>query len=403
LNRELLNPDVQAFIIQHENDDVTHLILKHKTIHGLPTSLIAEQILGRRKAKEKLPTYYLNPQILYPAGINLEQSSSELTAKFKLLFLKHILPENLTLEAGADLTGGFGVDAFCLSSYFPMFHYVEPNQTLVELVKHNHHLLGFRHIEYHTTNAENFLQSFHQRLSLVFIDPSRRDTNAKKVFALKDCVPDVTMLQQEIFTKTNLLLIKAAPMLDIHHALQELKSTKKVIVVSVKNECKELLFLCEQHYKAEPSIEAVNIIHENQLESFEFKFSDEKATEVQFSDPQTYLYEPNASIQKAGAFKSIAVKFNVLKLHSSTHLYTSEMFIENFPGRIFKILKLVKPDPKILNEYFPDGKANITVRNYPMSVDELKRVTGLKDGGDKFLIGFSGVSKKFLAVAIRLK
>jgi hypothetical protein len=129
LNRELLNPDVQAFIIQHENDDVTHLILKHKTIHGLPTSLIAEQILGRRKAKEKLPTYYLNPQILYPAGVNLEQSSSELTAKFKLLFLKHILPENLTLEAGADLTGGFGVDAFCLSSYFPMFHYVEPNQT----------------------------------------------------------------------------------------------------------------------------------------------------------------------------------------------------------------------------------------------------------------------------------
>jgi hypothetical protein len=406
--KNLLTSEVQEFIRDHQLDDERQLVLKHKSIAGVPSSFIADQIAGRRKAKDKLPTYYNSEGIIYPHGINLEQTSSEQTARFKCALISqlNLPPSRGTVQRqrfgqGVDLTGGFGIDTYFLSQVFHQFHYIEPNTGLLEMACHNHNTLGAVNIEYHNASAEEFLDQLTQQVDFIFIDPSRRSQN-KKVFTLSDSEPDIVVLQKKIFSKTDVLLIKASPLLDIKLGLKELDSVKKVWVVSVENEVRELLFLCEKNFSAEPVIEAVNLPRNGSPESFDFLFSEEAMVAVQFADPLIYLYEPNASILKAGAFKMISKQFNLLKLQTNTHLYTSNTLVENFPGRIFKVEALVKPDPKTIKEFFPDKKANVSTRNYPLSVDELKKKTGISDGGDKYLLAFSGVSKKFLCVATRI-
>jgi len=169
----------------------------------------------------------------------------------------------------------------------------------------------------------------------------------------------------------------------------------------VANECKELLFLLDSSFTAEPVIQAINL-SKGTVSSFRFRFSEEKAHHISFSEPKEFLYEPNASILKAGAFKSICARFGIEKIHPSTHLYSSSNLLVDFPGRIFRIVNLVKPDPKVLTQYFPDGIANIFTRNYPLSPQELKTKSRLNDGGTGYLIGFSGLKKKYLAVAARI-
>jgi hypothetical protein len=300
---------------------------------------------------------------------------------------------SLGQEVGVDLTGGFGIDTYFLSQLFHQFH---------EIARHNHNTLGAANIEYHNTSAEEFLNQLAGPVDLVFIDPSRRSQN-KKVFTLSDSEPDIVALQKKIFSKTDLLLIKASPLLDIKLGLKTLADVKKVWVISVENEVRELLFLCEKNFSGEPIIEAVNLLRNEDSESFDFLFSEESMVVVKHADPLLYLYEPNASILKAGAFKTISKHFDLFKIQTNTHLYTSDTLINNFPGRIFKIEALVKPDPKTIKGFFADGKANVTTRNYPLSVDELKKKTGISDGGDQYLIAFSGEDKKFACVASRIK
>jgi hypothetical protein len=306
------------------------------------------------------------------------------------------------LGQGVDLTAGFGIDTYFLSQLFHQFHYIEPNTSLLEIARHNHDTLGAANIEYHNTSAEEFINQLTGPVDLIFIDPSRRSQN-KKVFTLSDSEPDIVALQKKIFSKTDLLLIKASPLLDIKLGLKTLADVKKVWVISVENEVRELLFLCEKNFSAEPVIEAVNLLRNGDSESFDFLFSEESMVAVKHADPLTYLYEPNASILKAGGFKTISKQFNFFKIQTNTHLYTSDTLVNNFPGRIFKIEAFVKPDPKTIRGFFGDGKANVTTRNYPLSVDELKKKTGISDGGDEYLIAFSGENKKFVCVASRIK
>jgi hypothetical protein len=193
-------------------------------------------------------------------------------------------------------------------------------------------------------------------------------------------------------------LLKTSPLLDIKEALKQLEKVSQVSIVSVDNECKEVLFLMDIAFVTEPLIEAINL-SKGLVRSFRFSFSEERAYQISFSEPQEFIYEPNASVLKGGAFKSIAVRFCVEKVHPSTHLYTSKNLVADFPGRIFKIVDFVKADPKVLKLYFPEGTANIFTRNYPLSPQDLKAKSRLKDGGNRFLIGFSGLKKKYLAVA----
>lgn len=396
----LISPEVQRFIAQHENDDETQLVLRHQTLFGLPARIIASQIAARKKAVKKLPTYYNAPGIVYPPPINLEQSSSEQTAAFKASLVQDLFPDtkNLTI---ADLTGGFGVDTFFFSKICKTVHYVEPDLSLLETARHNHKQLNAGNIVYHNATAENFLDTTTASFDIVFIDPSRRLETRKKVLTLQESKPDVTLLQNSIFNRTTVLLIKTSPLLDIQAALNVLQFVKKVTVVSVDNECKEVLFLCERNFVNEPVVEAVNIERAD-TRVFSFRYSEERNAAVSFSDPLLYLYEPHASLMKAGAFKTVASRFSLRKLHPNTHLYTSETLIPDFPGRIFKVEGTIKPEPRSVQKFFADGKANVTIRNYPLTVEQLKKRTGLKDGGDRYAIGCTGISGKLLIAASRI-
>jgi 16S rRNA G966 N2-methylase RsmD len=389
---------VQRYILENENKDLRDLILKNKVILGIPTAQLIEQIGTRKKAKEKLPLYYQTPGIIFPPPASFEQSSSEATASFKSELIARFINGKST--RGADLTGGFGVDTYFLSKRFGKIHYVEPQAALMEIARYNHQLLGANNIEYHAMTADNFLATTGSSFDFVYVDPSRRTIDRKKVYALEDSQPDILNLKTEIFKRTSLMVVKASPLLDIQAGMAQLASVKKVFAVSVNNDCKELLFFCEKGFEGTAVITAVNIPEGHTPQMFEFSFPEERAQKVEVSDPLRYLYEPNASILKAGAFKSAAARFNLKKIHVNTHLYTGEHLVDNFPGRKFLIEELVKPST--LKKYFPDGKANVTTRNYPLTPEALKKKTGLKDGGEKFLIGFSGEKKKFLAVARRL-
>jgi hypothetical protein len=395
---QLLQQRVQDFIEQHVQDDEQQLVLKYKTLFDVPVSLIAWQISGKRKAKIKLPLYHNTKSIVYPPGINLEQSSSQQTAEFKATLLAELIPAKGSL---IDLTGGFGVDSFLFSKAFQSIKYVEPNTELIDYARHNHKTLGANNIQYINAAAEEFLRTNNEKADCVFIDPSRRAASAQKAVKLSACEPDVTKLLPEIFNITYFLLIKTSPLLDIQQGIKELQFVRYVWAVSVENECKELLFLCEKDYENEAVINAINL--DAVQDEFSFTLTEEKNSQPEFSGPLTYLYEPNASILKAGAFKHLAVKFSLNKLHPSTHLYTSDRLIENFPGRIFKVREILKSDPKLAAATFPSGKANVITRNYPLSPDELKKKLKLKDGGKDYLIGCSGEKEKLLIAAVRLK
>jgi THUMP domain-like len=396
--KSLLKKETQDFIYLNEQLDEKKLILSQRELKSVPTTLIAHQITGRRKAKYKLPTWYATSQIIYPPSLNLEQSSSETTAEYKRQFLIHHISKR---AKAIDLTGGFGIDTFFFSTIFDQVDYVERNKELLPIAQHNHLQLGATNISYHACSAEEMI-SGSPNWDFIYIDPSRRDEKAKKLVRLADTQPNVVELQPKLFEKTDHILIKTSPLLDIQAALSELKFVKTVTILSVDNECKELLFFAKKDFLNRPTIEAVNInSSDGRNIAFEFDFKTEEETNVSYSDPLTFVYEPNASILKAGAFKSIAAHFRFQKLQKSTHLYTSSQLIENFPGRTFKVIQL-QPDENDLAA-IPNRQINVTTRNYPLSPDEIKKKYKLKDGGAQFLIGCSGVHKKFLVLAQLIK
>jgi hypothetical protein len=391
----IANSEIQEYIFLHENEDEKKLVLAHREIFGVPSSLIANQIQGRRKAKHKIDLWYRTKGIVYPPSLNLEQSSSAATAKFK----SSVITKG---KAGADLTGGLGIDTFFLSQNFEKFYYVESNEALLSIAKHNHLLLGAANIEYVNSTAEEFLAQTKEFFDLIFIDPSRRN-NQQKVFKLADCIPDVSSLMSSFLKLSKEILIKTSPLLDIQQGLRELPNVEKIFVVSVHNEVKELLFqITNEGTNDSPSVETVDLSNDSDLiHSFSFQLEEEKNAVAKFSPPLTFIHEPIASILKAGAFKTIALRYGMHKLHSSTHLSTSENKIDGFPGKTFKILKHVKLDKKT-KDFFPDGYANILTRNYPLSVEEIKKKTGLKEGGQLFLICTQSEKEKHILVAERI-
>jgi hypothetical protein len=381
------------YLLEHEHDDPIKILLSKKSIHGYPAEFIANQLDCRKRAKEKLPSWYANPEIVYPPKQNLEQCSSETSAKIKSDFV-YAFKSNETL---IDLTGGFGVDSFFFSNIFKKVIHVEPAETLCQLAKENHERLGARNIEYVNQSAEKFLNDSPGRGDWIYIDPSRK-SEGKKLVRLTDCSPDVTQLLPSMWAKSSRILVKTAPLLDIKEGLKQLPNTANVLVVSIHNDCKEVLFHLQEDFHDEPEIHCINI-QSSTPESFVFRFGDELEIRSALGDPQKFIYEPNASILKAGAFKKIGQAFGLSKLAVNTHLYTSKEKIEQFPGRVFKILGDISAQAQLL----PEAKVNIISRNHPLSPDEIKKKYKLKDGGDRYVLALSGEKKKYLLVADRLK
>lgn len=390
----IASKDVQDFIFENEAiDDAALLAVKHKM--RIPFSDLSTQLFGRRKAKFKLPSYYHQRGIIYPKSINLEQSSSEETASYKAAVLSRFFHEaNLV----TDLTGGFGVDSLFFSQKFARVIYVEPDQVLLEIARHNHQVLGGSNICHHNSTAEKYLQSETKKSDLFYIDPSRRSQGTKTI-RFQDGTPNVVDLLPVMLKEAQGVLIKSSPLLDLSVAIHELSTVFRVIVVAVDNDCKEVLYLCRQHVTGEPEIECIDL--KAQI-PFVFTVSKEREASVVLSRPLEYIYEPNVAILKAGAFKSIAQRFGLKKLDTNTHLYTSNEILTDFPGRVFRTNAILK-NRREIKVALPDLQANLILRNFPGTTHELKSSLGIQDGGDKYVLATTSQNLKVFILADRVK
>jgi precorrin-6B methylase 2 len=371
LSEKLTRKEVQDFINKNLKTDVSKLILKGSPFPELSVKTIATQIEGKNKSEKKLPTWFKTNGIIYPAKLNLEQSSSEITAQYKASLINN--------GSLVDLTGGFGIDDYYFAQKATTVTHCEINEELSAIVKHNFEMLGVKNVTTLTGNSNQLLKKSNG-FDTIYIDPSRR-ANSGRVFLLKDCEPDVLANQEKYLQKAKRVIIKAAPMLDIQSAIKDLKNVAEVHVVSVKNECKELLFILEQKPVAEPVINCV-LLNGAETKVISFNITAEKTAETKPGKLLNYLYEPDASILKAGMFKLLTEKYPVTKVHQHSHLYTSNELID-FPGKRFKIIKTI-----LFNDFTKaqvPKQINVVCRNFNLKPDELKKNFKLKDGGSDFL------------------
>lgn len=372
----LLTPEQKQFIRDHEREDVHELALRHSRADIL---LLLSQIKGRQVARRKIPSWYDNEEILYPPHISMEQASSEDTARYKA----SLFPEKN--GRFVDLTGGLGVDFAFLSSHFDEGIYVEQNKELCEIADHNFKILRLVNV---TIKNEESVRFLHQmpRVDMIYLDPSRRDGVGRKVSGIADCSPNVLDMKHLLSEKAGITLIKYSPMLDISLALEALENVYEVHIVSVDNECRELMFLLSGH-REKCRYHTINLRENGKTERFSFYPDEEHLCKANYvTRLGAYLYEPNASVLKAGAFNLISEIFTLHKLHKNSHLYTSDQLIPDFPGRIFYIKSVFGPNSRNIRQYVSETKkANVSVRNYPVSVAEIRKNTGLKEGGDTYL------------------
>jgi len=387
LNTAILNTNVQQFITENLKTDITKLILKGSPFSDVSIQELASQIVAKQKAEHKLASWFRTQQIYYPSKINIEQTSSEHTANYK---------SNLVKGASIiDITGGFGIDCFYFSKRFEAVTHCEINTELSTIVAHNFKQLKLNNITTFSGDAFDFLRSTKEKFDCIYIDPSRRDAVKGKVFLLQDCIPNVPENIDFLFSKTNQILIKTSPILDITSAINELKFVKEVHVIAIHNEVKELLFLLDKEHSKSIEIKTVNIGKE-ETKTFHFTYKEDLYSE--YSEPLSYLYEPNSAILKSGGFHQITNQLNVSKLQQHSHLYTADILLD-FPGRTFKIEQVLSYDKKKLKKLLPENKANITIRNFPKTVAQIRKETKIKEGGTIFIF-FTTNFKNELTVVI---
>ncbi|WP_242926655.1 class I SAM-dependent methyltransferase [Pontibacter vulgaris] len=376
----------KQFMQAHALSDVATLMLQAKRFPNLPVAELAKQIQARQKATSKLPTWVTNPDVIFPVTLSVEQSSSEVTAAYKASLVSG--------ELLIDLTGGFGVDSFYFSKRFSKVIHVEQNQELSEIAAYNFELLGATNIETINKTAEDFLTGFAGMADVIYLDPARRGEHHEKVHLLKDCEPDVLNLLPVLLAKSKSVLLKTSPMLDIDLAIAQLATVANVWVVAVQNECKEVLYLLTSTPPEDTEREAVNILANGQVQQLHFNAQQEEQAKAEFSEPLNFIYEPNAAILKAGAYRYLAQYLNLGKLHPNSHLYTSQTLLADFPGRSFRCLQVTRYNKKELLPLLPHKKANITVRNFPESVADIRKKTGIKEGGNIYLFFTTTRSQK---------
>jgi len=373
LNKDILKSGVQNFISEYYATDSLSVLLKKPQFEGISQKELVIQLEGKNKSRLKLPSWFKTLGIYYPKKINIEQTSSEITAAYK--------SELVNGKSLVDITGGFGVDSYYFSKKIVQVFHCEIDENLAEIAAHNFTILGTKNSISHAQNGIDFLAQSDTKFDWVFADPSRRDSAQKRVFKLADCSPNIPEHLDVLFSKTNRVLIKTAPLLDISLGIAELQHVKAIHVVAVNNEVKELLWVLEKDFSDAPTLTAVNL--ETSQQPFSFLLSEEKKAIADLGEPLRYLYEPNAAILKAGAFKTVGNRYGLKKLHEHSHLYTSDTLV-NFPGRIFKIETVLPYNKKALKLYV-GSKANVTTRNFSESVASIRQKYKLKDGGDRYL------------------
>ena len=419
-----MNQATQDFIRQHQDEDVRQLAFLGSKYPEVDMPFALDQIRGRKMARVKLPRWASLEGIIYPPHISMEQCSSESTALYKAELAARLLglpASSYGIEMKAeneiefvDLTGGFGVDFSYIAARLGVKSmYVERQAHLCEAAKVNFGRLGLKNAIVKNGDGIEVLHSFLPKkddaastddslgitydqplsllktklgLKLIFIDPARRDGAGNKVVSLKDCTPDVTVLQEEMLSKADYVIIKLSPMLDWHRAISELSHVREVHIISVNNECKELLLVLS----ARNMDENLRIYCINDAQSFVCEESDMETSSVKIApstlEEMQYLYEPNASLMKAGCFGILSDRYDARMLSKNSHLFVSQAPIDAFPGRSFRIIAVSSFNKKELKRHLSGiTKANIATRNFPLSVAELRKRLKLKDGGETYI------------------
>lgn len=419
-----MNQATQDFIRQHQDDDVRQLAFLGSKYPEVDMPFALDQIRGRKMARVKLPRWASLEGIIYPPHISMEQCSSESTALYKAELAARLLglpasSSGTEMKAEneiefVDLTGGFGVDFSYIAARLGVKSmYVERQVHLCEAAKDNFGRLGLKNAIVKNGDGIEVLHSFHPKkkdaasaddslgitydqprsllktnlgLKIIFIDPARRDDAGNKVVSLKDCTPDVTVLQEEMLSKADYVIIKLSPMLDWHRAISELSHVREVHIISVNNECKELLLVLSARNMGEN----LRIYCINDAQSFVCEELDMEASQVKIApstlEEMQYLYEPNASLMKAGCFGVLSGRYDARMLSKNSHLFVSQAPIEAFPGRSFRIIAVSSFNKKELKRHLSGiTKANIATRNFPLSVAELRKRLKLKDGGETYI------------------
>ena len=370
------------FIKQHRQDNIETLALKLP--QGEDSRFILRQIEGWQKLHTKVPSWAEIDDLHYPPRLSLEQCSSEATALYKTTLVGH--PKTFI-----DLTGGLGVDFSFMAKNAQNAIYVERQNELCDLALHNFPLLGLPHAEIVNDSTENVLQKLPKNPdeTAIFLDPARRDENGKKTVFLEDCTPNVIDLWQDLSEKSTTLIVKLSPMLDVSAALKQLDGINEVHFVAHEGEMKEILLVkrknCEKQLK---------FVCEEAPHHFEFLPEDEKNLSLPVFQKSTvssgfFLYEPCRSIMKSGGFKSLAHRYDLLTLHNNSHLFLHSELISDFPGRIFEIVAQTSLNKAELKAFLAERpkKANVAVRNFPLTVAELRKRLKINDGGDEYWFG----------------
>lgn len=388
-----LSVPLQDFIAQHESDSAEDLLLHAQRYPEIDMAFAADQIIARRHIKAKLPLWYQNRDLVFPSRIAAEQCSSETTASYKQRLIKG--------ERVCDLTGGLGVDCWYLAQKAREVIYVERNPEYCQAAAHNFKVLRTDNIRVINSDCREIADSV--QTDTFYIDPARRSDTNKRLFALGDCEPNILELKESLLRRSQRLIIKISPMADLTETLRLLPETVEIHILSVKNECKELLFILE-NTPQEVQIHT-RAFQPNGCQAYSFPLREEKEASLLLAEtPGTYLYEPNASLLKSGAFKSVAARYRLLKLHRHSHLYTSDTYCRDFPGRKFLIREGFPFTGKLLKQLRKHTpQANIAVRNFPLTVEQIRKTSGIAEGGDTYLFATTlADTRRFLFLCEKL-
>ena len=401
-----MNEKTWKFICEHADEDVRKVALQGTKDPEVDLQMALQQIAGRQTARKKLPSWAAEEGIIYPPHLNMEQCSSEQTARYKAKIVNSKWPN---CKSFVDLTGGFGIDFYWMSQGFHERCYVEQNETLCEIAENNFRVLGLS-CSVCCGSAATFLSQM-PHANLIYMDPARRNEHGGRTYGIGDCTPNVLELMPQLLEKADCVMLKLSPMLDWRKAVDDIEQQKasvnEVHIVSVDNECKELLLvlskeltdgLCLVCVNGDSIFEFVPKVGLNcSLPGNELFPRWDYSSDYDLSDSPLYLYEPNASIMKAGCFVEVEERFKVQQIAVNSHLFLSPVEIGDFPGRKFQILAISSMNKQEIKKKFsenlvPMESANIAVRNFPMSVDQLRKKLKLKDGGDTYIFATTWAS-----------
>lgn len=377
--------EIRDFIEQNRHRRVEELALVLAKRSEEERTFILRQIEGWQRLREKVPAWTQQPDLIYPPRLALEQCSGEAAARYKAEVIRRLFAQETAVSSEksttmTDLTGGMGVDFSFIAPLFSHVTYVEQRPELVATARHNFPLLGLPDAVCVEGDGMAHLQTM-ESVDLLFLDPARRDVAGRKTVLLEDCEPNVLALLPQLLSRCRILMLKLSTMLDLRQAIDQLGCVAEAHVFAAGGECKDLLLVCRADHAGETTLYCAN-----EYDHFAFTASDEAATPCPMAESiEGFLYEPDAAVMKAGAYRTIAARFGLKKLHPNTHLYISEEVREGFPGRVFKIVRILGFSKKELREVTALGKANLTVRNFPATVAEMRKKLKLREGGKDYL------------------